>query len=46
MESPFPAEVMHRLAEGGDDRLAVLWRARIELHERETYAGVRMSKFP
>jgi cephalosporin hydroxylase len=37
---------MHRLAEGGDDMLAALWRERIEQHERETYAGVRMSKFP
>ena len=37
-----PAGVMQRLAEGGDDMLAALWRTRIERHERETYAGVRM----
>lgn len=37
---------MQLLAAGGDESLAALWRSRVELHRRETYAGVGMSKFP
>jgi len=39
-------DLMGQLAEGGDPSLAAFWRSRIELHGRDTYAGVRMSKFP
>ncbi len=45
-ESVSPVDLMQRLAEGGDQSLAALWRSRVELHGRDTYAGVRMSKFP
>jgi cephalosporin hydroxylase len=41
-----PPDVMRLLSEGGDQSLASLWRWRVELHGQETYAGVRMSKFP
>ena len=41
-----PAALMQRLAEGRDESLAELWRFRVDLHERDTYAGVRMAKFP
>lgn len=41
-----PVDLMARLAEGDDELLAGLWRSRIELRARETYAGVRMSRFP
>ena len=37
---------MKQLAEGADQSLAAFWRSRVELHGRDAYAGVRMSKFP
>ncbi len=37
---------MPLLAQGSDDLLLELWRARIEVHERDSYAGVRMSELP
>lgn len=41
-----PLDLMRRLSEGGEESLARLWQWRIELHARDTYAGVPMSKFP
>jgi cephalosporin hydroxylase len=41
-----PVDVMRQLSEGGNESLASLWRWRIELHARDTYAGVPISKFP
>jgi cephalosporin hydroxylase len=37
---------MRQLGEGDEGSLARLWEWRIKLHNRDTYAGVRMSKFP
>jgi cephalosporin hydroxylase len=34
------------MAEGTDPGLAAFWRSRVEVHARDTYAGVPMSKFP
>jgi hypothetical protein len=41
-----PAGIMQRLAEGRDRTLADFWRSRIDRHEDETYAGIKMTKFP
>jgi cephalosporin hydroxylase len=41
-----PVDLMQQLAEGSDQSLAAFWRSRVELHGRDTYAGIRISKFP
>ncbi|MGO9906361.1 MAG: CmcI family methyltransferase [Solirubrobacteraceae bacterium] len=38
--------VMRRLAAGGGEELAALWRSRVEFRGRDSYAGIPMSKFP
>jgi cephalosporin hydroxylase len=45
-EAEVPLDFIRQVGEGGEESLASLWKWRIELHSRDTYAGVRMSKFP
>jgi cephalosporin hydroxylase len=45
-EAEAPPDVMRQVGHGSEESLARLWQWRIELHSRDAYAGVRMSKFP
>lgn len=45
-DAEVPLNLMQQLSEGGEESLARLWQWRVELHFRDTYAGVRISKFP
>lgn len=41
-----PPDFMRELREESPESLGRLWRWRVEFHGQDTYAGVRMSKFP
>jgi cephalosporin hydroxylase/SAM-dependent methyltransferase len=45
-ESPVAVDLMPALTQESDPLLAALWRSRVKVHEGDTYAGLRMTKFP